>query len=211
MIRVNLIGERKVAKKKIAFPIAQQITVVSAAIMVATGLVVGWRYWSLNRAAARLTTEITKAQNETSKLKAVIAQVQQFEDQKNQLQQRIELIEQLRKDQTGPVHLLDEVSRALPPMLWLTDLKESASGEVLIDGRANALTSITDFVTNLEQSGYFQKSIEIVSTSSDTTATASKVAATSTGEMIKFQVKAVFKTPGGSKTVPGTASTQKGN
>jgi len=141
VIRVNLIGERKLAKKKFAFP-----------------------------------------------------------------------IEQLRKDQTGPVHMLDEISRSLPPMLWLTQMKQTPnSNEVLIEGRSNTLTSISDFVTSLEATGYFQKSIEIVSTVSDTSLAAEKAAAATTGEMIKFQIKAVFKTPGDAKPVAGTASAQRGN
>ena len=36
-------------------------------------------------------------------------------------------------------------------------------------------------------------------------------AAATTGELIKFQIKAVFKTPGEAKPVAGTASTQRGN
>ena len=51
--------------------------------------------------------------------------MQQFEQRKAQLQQRVALIEQLRKSQTGPVHMLDQISRALPPMLWLTELKQA--------------------------------------------------------------------------------------
>ena len=77
--------------------------------------------------------------------------------------------------------MLDEISRSLPPMLWLTQLKQTPSGnEVLIDGRSNTLTSISDFVANLEASGYFQKSIEIVSTTSDTSPAAEKAAAATT-------------------------------
>lgn len=212
MIRVNLIGERKLAKKKFAFPIEQQLTSVCCAILVAGGLVCGWRYLSINREAARLKADIAKAQSETASLKSIIAQVQDFEEQKAQLQQRVELIEQLRKEQTGPVHMLDEISRSLPPMLWLTQIKQTPnSNEVLIDGRSNTLTSISDFVGGLEQSGYFQKSIEIVSTSSDTSQAAEKAAAASTGEVIKFQIKAVFKTTSEPKPVAGTPSTQRGN
>ena len=212
MIRVNLIGERKSAKKKIAFPIAQQVPVACGAIVVVAVLGVGWRYWSLGRDAARITTDIAKAEKEKASLKSIIAQVESFEQQKAELQQRVELIEQLRKDQTGPVHMLDEISRSLPPMLWLTQLKQAPnSSEVLIDGRSNTLTSISDFVTSLEATGYFQKSIEIVSTVSDTSLAAEKAAAATTGEMIKFQIKAVFKTPGDAKPVAGTASTQRGN
>jgi type IV pilus assembly protein PilN len=213
VIRVNLIGERKSAKKKVVFPIAQQVTVGCAAILVAAGLVVGWRYWALGHEAARLTKDVAAAQKETASLKSIIAQVQDFEQQRGELQQRVELIEQLRKDQTGPVHMLDEISRSLPPLLWLTQLKQTPnSNEVLIEGRSNTLTSISDFVANLEASGYFQKSIEIVSTASDTSVTAGKAAAASTGELIKFQVKAVFKTAGdAAKPVAGTAPAQRGN
>jgi type IV pilus assembly protein PilN len=212
VIRVNLIGERKSAKKKFAFPIAQQVPLACGAVLVLAVLGVGWRDWSLGREAARFTADITKAQKETASLKSVIAQVESFEQQKAELQQRVELIEQLRADQTGPVHMLDEISRSLPPMLWLTQLKQTPnSNEVLIDGRSNTLTSISDFVASLEATGYFQKSIEIVSTTSDTSSAAEKAAAATTGELIKFQIKAVFKTPGDAKPVAGTASTQRGN
>src|SRR5262245_11845896 len=139
VIRVNLISERKLAKKKTAFPIEQQVTAGCCAILVAGALVCGWRYWSLGREAARLTSDIEKAQKETNSLKSIIAQVEDFEQQKAELQQRVELIEQLRKEQTGPVHMLDEISRSLPPLLWLTQLKQSANNEVLIDGRSNTL------------------------------------------------------------------------
>ena len=56
-------------------------------------------------------------ETETARLHSVIVQVQQFEQQKAQLQQRVTLIEQLRKDQIGPVHMLDQISRALPTIL----------------------------------------------------------------------------------------------
>jgi type IV pilus assembly protein PilN len=212
VIRVNLIGERKSAKKRIAFPIEQQMSLACGAILVLGVLVVGWRYWSVGREAARLTADIAKAQKETSSLKSILEQVQDFEEQKTALQQRVELIEQLRKEQTGPVHMLDEISRSLPPMLWLTQIKQTPnSNDVVIDGRANTLTSISDFVASLEASGYFQKSIEIVSTTSDTSLAAEKAAAASTGELIKFQIKAVFKTSGDAKPVAGTATAQRGN
>ena len=82
---------------------------------------------------------------------------------------------------------------ALPPMLWLTELKQNdkAPDEILIDGRCTSLTSLSTFVGNLEGSGYFKRSVEIVSTSTESTK--------DVGELVKFQVKAVFQQPGETK------------
>ena len=65
--------------------------------------------------------------------------------------------------------MLDEISRALPPMVWLTDLKQTPKGdEVQIDGKCLNETAVSDFVANLEASGYFKKSIDIASTTTET-------------------------------------------
>jgi Tfp pilus assembly protein PilN len=94
--------------------------------------------------------------------------------------------------------MLDQISLSLPPSLWLTEMKQTATAnEVLIDGRSLSLTGLSDFVANLERSGSFQRSVEIVNSTTDTSGGPQ-------GEMIKFQIKAVFKGPGDapeSKTV----------
>ena len=85
----------------------------------------------------------------------------------------------------------------MPSMLWLTELKQTTGGtEVLIDGRCLTLTGLSDFVANLQSSGYFQRSVEIVNSSTE--------ASKATGEFIKFQIKAVFSAPPEGK--PGTAA-----
>jgi type IV pilus assembly protein PilN len=123
MIRINLLSaSRDVAKKK-PLQTGQKLTAACGPILVVTLGLVGWRFWALNRASARLDAQIAAAQQETTRLHSVIQQVQLFEQQKAQLQQRVGLIEQLRKGQTGPVHMLDQISRALPNMLWLTEVR----------------------------------------------------------------------------------------
>ena len=121
--------------------------------------------------------------------------MQQFEQQKAQLQQRVVLIEQLRKSQTGPVHMLDQISRALPPMLWLTELKQGADDSVVIDGKCTTLTGLSEFVANLEASGYFKKAVDIVSSQTE-------AMATPPGELIKFSLKAQFQQPGAAAPAP---------
>ena len=69
--------------------------------------------------------------------------------------------------------MLDQISRALPPMLWLTELKQTpVANEVVIDGRCTTLTGLSDFVGNLEASGYFKRSVEIVSSTTEAAADA---------------------------------------
>jgi len=202
MIRINLLAaERDRAKKKAVTlgTVGQKLTIGCSLILVLGGLAIGWRYWTVNHDSADLDKEIAAAQQETTRLHSVIEQVQQFEQRKAQLQQRVVLIEQLRKGQTGPVHMLDQISRALPPMLWLTEVKQTGA-EIVIEGKCTSPIGVSDFVANLEASGYFKRSIDIVSTSAETMTQPQT-------EIIKFSIKAVFQQPGDAKApaAPATA------
>jgi len=199
MIRINLLAaERESKKKKATFQSGQKITVACSLVLVLTGALIGWRYLAIQRESAKLDEDIARAQTEATRLHAVIQQVQQFEQQKAQLQQRVVLIEQLRKSQTGPVHMLDQVSRSLPPMLWLTEMKQDDSS-VTIDGRSTTQTGVSDFVGNLEGSGYFKKSVDIVVSQTETIQGPP-------GQLIKFSVKGVFQTPGDAAAAAATVA-----
>ena len=185
---MNLLAvDRDRAKRKAKFQIGQKVTVGCSLILVATALLVGWWYWSLQSDSADLDQQIADAQRETVRLQSVIQQVQQFEARRGQLQQRVTLIEQLRKGQTGPVHLLDAVSRSLPDAMWLTELKQTAN-DILIDGRTATLTSLSDFVSSLESSGMFDRPVEIVDSQV-------QPALAGAPELIRFSVKARFIAP----------------
>jgi Tfp pilus assembly protein PilN len=84
--------------------------------------------------------------------------------------------------------MLDQISRALPQMLWLTELKQSGT-DVVLDGKCTTLTGLSEFVSNLEASGYFKRSIDIVDTKTE-------AAVPPAGELIKFTIKATFQQPG---------------
>jgi type IV pilus assembly protein PilN len=191
MIRINLLAAERDKSKKKAVTLGtagQKLTIGCSLILILAVLVIGWRYWAVSRESNQVDAEIAAAQQETTRLHSVIQQVQQFEQRKAQLQQRVVLIEQLRKGQTGPVHMLDQISHALPPMLWLTELKQAGT-DVLIDGKCTTLTGLSEFVTNLEASGYFKRSIEIVDTKTEAVAQPPT-------ELIKFTIKATFQQPG---------------
>ena len=188
MIRINLLAvERARAKHKVSFLVTQKITIVCGFVLILAIVFVGWQYLSLIKDSKQADDDLAAAQQETTRLHSIILQVQQFEQRKAQLQQRVQLIEQLRKGQTEPVHMLDQVSRALPPMLWLTELKQTGN-DIVMDGRCMVLTSLSDFVSNLEASGYFKKSVEIVNSQAEPSSAA--------GNLIKFSIKAQFQPKG---------------
>jgi type IV pilus assembly protein PilN len=202
MIRINLLAvERKPASPVI--DAAQKVTIACSLLLVATVALLGWRFWSLRQASARLDTDIRAAQIETERLRSVLEQVTEFEKRRAQLQQRVALIEELRKGQSGPVHLLDELSRALPDRLWLTQLLQS-EGDLRIEGRTTSLTSLSDFVGNLESSGYFARPVEILDSEVESASQAQGAAGP--GDVVKFTVKAQFSLPGSAPATPAAAA-----
>jgi type IV pilus assembly protein PilN len=195
MIRINLLSQdrdkpkRRTPSSQAAFQSGQKIAVACTLVVALAALGVAWWYWSLRKESTQLTDEIAAAEQETARLRTLIVQVNEFEARRGQLQQRVALIEQLRRGQSGPVHLLDEISRSVPEMLWLTQLEQKGS-DVTIDGRCTSLTSLSDFVDNLARSGWFKKPVEIV----DSQVEAAPGAGT---DVIRFSVKAQFAPPAG--------------
>lgn len=208
MIKINLLATDKPrAASKARLPQinfkGQQMAIGCGLILLLSAGAIGWRFYQLGNESAQLDADISAAQQEAARLHSIIGEMQQFEQRRTQLQQRVSLIEQLRKDQSGPVHVLDQLSLALPSMMWLTDLKQSpgaANPEVVIDGHSTGLTTLSDFVANLEASGYFKRSVEIVSTQVETGAGS---------ELIRFSIKAQFLKPGtpGAPTPAGAPAT----
>ena len=187
MIRINLLAvDRERTKRGALIPPGQRVTIFASLILIGTFLFVGWWFWSLHRASIRVDEELAKGDREMQQLRSVLAQVQKFEASKAQLQQRVSLIEQLRRGQSGPVHILDEISKAVPERLWLTEMTEKGDDIVLV-GMTTSFSGLSDFVANLETSAWFKKPVDIVDSQVMTDA--------KTGDIFKFSVKAVFNNP----------------
>jgi type IV pilus assembly protein PilN len=190
MIRINLLAvERSTAKRtatRTAITPAQRVTFGASLILLSTVLGIGWWFWSLRTLSAQLDEDISRAEVETKQLRTVLQQVQKFETRKAQLQQRVTLIEQLRKGQSGPVHLLDEISKGVPDRLWLITMTQRAT-EFTIEGQTTSLTSLSDFVSNLEASNWFKRPVEIVDSTVQPNA--------QSGDVVRFTIRANFDNP----------------
>jgi type IV pilus assembly protein PilN len=195
VIRINLLGteRQKVRKALPSFDLGQRLTFACSLILIAAVAGIGWWYWSLNNESARLDAEITVRQQEAARLQSLLGEVQKFEAQRTQLQQRVQLIEQLRSGQSIPVQLLDHVSRSLPEMMWLTDMTQDGAA-VTIKGLSTTLIGLSDFVGNLGNSALLKKPVEIVNSQVDAERNPSPNMPAV--ELINFTVKAELASAG---------------
>ena len=157
MIRINLVGgaRKKVSRGKAA-P-TNLLPILLGLIFVAT--VAGGYYWysSLTTEAADLDTQIVQATAQKTALEAVIQQDQIYEARKKELENRITIIEGLKRNQVSPVVSLDILGDAIDrtQYVWLSNLDQNNT-TFSMSGIGTSVNALADFVSNLEATGYFR-------------------------------------------------------
>ncbi len=160
MIKINLLAGTQQTKTRAAkAPRFEGVgtlgqNVLMAGVVILALLFIGWRWYSLETESRMLRSEIAKAQVEKERLQAIIKKGEEYKAKKELLERKIALITQLKRNQSGPVHLLDEVSKQLPDFLWLDSMNESGSS-VVIQGKATTYNAVSNFYNNLTGSRYF--------------------------------------------------------
>jgi type IV pilus assembly protein PilN len=161
MIRINLLAAERPTEKKRASTVSAAPGAFQAYIFLVLfgggALVLCAGTWWLKRAAIKdLDGKILTAEKRQKELQVIKSQVEAFERKKALLDAKVKLIEKLKSQQSAPVHTLDEISKALPEYVWLDNM-ESAGTTIRLGGQANSLTSVADFIANLQRSGWFPK------------------------------------------------------
>jgi type IV pilus assembly protein PilN len=159
MIRINLVAAERTTKTKTkagpAMPPGALQSYLLLALLVGGALVLCAGAWWLQSNKLRdLDTRITADEKRMRDLQAIAAQVAQFQQKKAVLENKVLVIEQLRLLQKSPVHMLDEVSKALPDYVWLTTLDET-QGNLRFGGQSNSLAAVADYIGALQRSGWF--------------------------------------------------------
>jgi type IV pilus assembly protein PilN len=190
-----------------AFDINRYITHCCVLVLVIAGAASGWWYWSLRQASEQVNAELAAARQQLAQLQPIIKQVEQFDQRRAQLKQRIEVIERLRDGQRTPVQLLDHVSRSLPDMLWLTAMTQRDT-EVTIEGRSTTLIGISDFIGNLGTGDVLKKPIELVN--SQVEAAPQQRGAAPAGDVIRFSIKAQITAAAAPPAAPAAAPGRAG-
>jgi Tfp pilus assembly protein PilN len=113
------------------------------------------------------TEKVKKLRVEEARLQELKKEIDRYEAMKKLRQSRIDVIEKLKENQTGPVLLLNSVIQSIPRdgILWLTSLTQK-SDKIKIVGYTQQTDTIPDFMSNLTASGIF-KSVDLESIESD--------------------------------------------
>jgi type IV pilus assembly protein PilN len=202
MIRINLLASDRRSAKAASpgLQAGQKMMVIGSLVLVLTAVGVGWRFWALDQQKSEVARQIDISKREEARLQEILKQVESFQNRRKILEARVALIDELRKGQNAPVHMIDQVSRALPDMTWLTAVQQN-SYTLTLQGRCLTLTSLSDFIGNLEASRYFMRPVEIIESS--------VISGDGGGpELIQFTIRGTFQMSGVESVAPPPPGTK---
>jgi len=200
MIKINLLAEKKPVKTKapaLKFEgLGGTQNLLLAGILALGFIVAGTWYWVRASEVKSWRGKLVQADQELARLQEVRKKADLFKRQKELLEQKINLITELKKKQSFSVHILDQVSKNLPDFLWL-DSMSAVSNQISIAGRATTYTAVSNFYDNLSASGYF------------TDVVLGKTAEVPEG--VSFSLNCKFSTPAPKEQAPPAAPVSPGS
>src|SRR5271165_6647948 len=175
MIRINLLGTTK-SKSKHSSASSQAVMEVGDVgspklkgliiLLVALAINAGWWY-KLDRQKQDIAAKMQVAEQKNRELADVKARYLERQRQADSYKRRVDVIDQLRASQSGPVNLLNTIGDTIngTETVWLSTMKDQG-GTVDIEGMALSTDAVASLIQNLQKTGYF-KNIEIKETFQD--------------------------------------------
>ena len=158
MIRINLLPIKAI---KAEFSRRQELFTAGLTLGLTLVLIIG-HYLLQSYRLSGLEKELEGLRSEIQTLNVTVKGVDDLERTIKDLQGKHNAIEQLTQKKTGPVRVMESLSSATPPKLWLTRFRETG-GNLALDGLAIDHQTIADFLKELSSSAYF-KNVDLVET-----------------------------------------------
>ena len=125
-------------------------------------------YWyRLDHQSKAIAANMKVAEQKNRELADVKARFLERQNQANNYKRRVEVIDGLRKNQTGPVNLLAMMGETVnnTEAVWLTKMDDTGAS-VNLEGTALSTDAVANLIANLQKTGYF-RSVEIKETYQD--------------------------------------------
>lgn len=152
MIKINLLPVRESQKKE---KLREQVVVLLAcAIFTVSGCVAA--YTTILAKISQKTDVINEQTKVIEQLKKQIGEVEKVKKLQAELQSKLDILGTLKATKTGPAHMLDELSMAIPEKLWI-DSFDNIAGGVSLSGMGVNEEIVAVFLQQLESSPYYMK------------------------------------------------------
>ena len=169
MIRINLLGSPKPKGKKgpaLSMPsfevgnLGGPMIQVAAVLLIAGALNAGYWY-QLDREKKSIEVRALVAEQKNRELAAVKVRYMERQRQADAYKHRVDVIDQLRANQSGPVSLLAMIGDTVnsTEAVWLNSMQDQGAS-VAIDGTALSSDAVANLISNLQKTGFF-RNIEI--------------------------------------------------
>ena len=152
MIKVNLLPVKRKKKQK---PLPSFI-VITILITVVVCIIMAYLTFFFNSRHAAKKDQVAANEKKITELKAMIKAVEDFEKRNKTFKERNDIIEQLSKNKSLPVKIMNEFSTLLPNGVWLQNMSVSA-GSISLDGYAFTNSDIVSYVDNIKNSPMFHE------------------------------------------------------
>ena len=145
MIHINLLPVRQEKKREVG---RQFLVVVGGALFIT--LLGNWLWYDgLASEEKKNAQRMAATQARIAELEKVIGEVDKINARKKDVQAKLAILADLRKQRTGPVRMLDALSTAIPKKVWLTGFDEKSSA-VKMTGRAVSHEDVAEFMRALQ-------------------------------------------------------------
>ena len=169
MIKINLLGEslaqagaRAAASEPAALYAeegARKSLPIAGVLLGLAGVVAaGGYYLVLNNQIEAKQQEDARLQRELTELKPYIEKEAQLRKVKEELQNKEQVLVDLRKRMQLPVYFLQELADCLPDDVWFQSVQQNGMA-ITIQGQARNFESINAFYNNLQQRTRWFKSV----------------------------------------------------
>jgi Tfp pilus assembly protein PilN len=178
MIRINLLGIQKGKNKRSAGSSAAAVMEVGDVgspkmkilVVLALAGLVNLGYWyQLDKQRQAIAANMKTAQQKNLELADVKNRYLERQREAENYKRRVDVIDQLRAAQAGPVKLLDTIGQTVngTEAVWLNTMKDTGAS-IDIEGMALSTDAVASLISNLQKTGYF-RNIEIKETYQDDT------------------------------------------
>jgi len=154
MIRINLLPRDEMpATSRINLPKVGNFAPMVLVLVAAVGI--GAVYFHQSSQIKALNQIIVEEETETRRLAPEIAKIKRLNQQRKDLNDRLDVITRLDRDRYFRVHLMDELNRAMPDHIWLTRFEDIGGDRYAVEGVTFSNFLVSDFLQNVTGSPYF--------------------------------------------------------